>query len=78
MDSQQVKDEANQVVEMMLTYLDRYGQNPDIELLRAFSSQLTLSYTQKEVQTGVQDLLACLESLSLGKSINDQKDCNNK
>lgn len=77
-DSQQVKDEAKQVVEMMLTYLDRCGQNPENELLRAFSSQLTLSHTQEEVETGVQDLLASLESLSLEKSVSNQKDCTNK
>ncbi|GFG35178.1 hypothetical protein Cfor_12754 [Coptotermes formosanus] len=77
-DSQQVKDEAKQVVEMMLTYLDRCGQNPENELLRAFSSQLTLSHTQEEVETGVQDLLSSLESLSLEKSVSNQKVCTNK
>jgi len=77
-DSQQVKDEAKQVVEMMLTYLDRCGQNPENELLRAFSSQLTLSHTQEEVETGVQDLLASLEGLSLEKSVSNQKYSSNK
>jgi hypothetical protein len=77
-DSQHVKDEAKQVVEMMLTYLGRYGQNPENELLRAFSSQLTLSHTQEEVETGVQDLLSSLENLSLEKSVSNQKGCTNK
>ncbi|PNF30196.1 hypothetical protein B7P43_G08420 [Cryptotermes secundus] len=77
-DSKLVKDEAHQVIEMMLTYLHKCGQDTEAELLGAFSSRLTLSNTREEVETGVRDLLAGLSSLSLDKSVSDQKDCTEK
>ncbi|KAJ9591173.1 hypothetical protein L9F63_002290 [Diploptera punctata] len=71
-DSNLVKEEVRQVIEMMLAYLQKRGQEIEAELLGAFSSRLTLSNTREEVETGVRDLLASLASLSLEKSENDQ------
>jgi hypothetical protein len=74
-DSKLVKDEAQQVIEMMLTYLHKRGQDTKAEFLGEFSSRLTLSHTREEVETGVRDLLTTLSSLTLDKSVGDQKDC---
>jgi hypothetical protein len=63
---------------MMLTYLHKCGQDTEAELLSAFSSRLTLSNTREEVETDVRDLLAGLASLTLDKSVSDQKDCTEK
>ncbi|PSN57762.1 hypothetical protein C0J52_00344 [Blattella germanica] len=71
-DSKAVKEEVQKVIEMMLTYLHKRGQEIEAELLGAFSSRLTLSNTPEEVETGVRDLLASLASLSIDKSGNDQ------
>lgn len=76
--SKLVKDEAQQVIEMMLTYLHKRGQDTEAEFLGAFSSRLTLSHTREEVETGVRDLLAGLASLTLDKSVSNQKDCTEK
>ena len=71
-DSKVVKEEVCQVIDMMLAYLHKRGQEIEAELLGAFSSRLTLSNTREEVETGVRDLLASLASLTLEKSENDQ------
>jgi hypothetical protein len=79
--SNMMKEEVQQVIEMMSTYLCKCGQEPEAELLDlldAFSSRLTLSHTREEVQTGVCDLLASLEGLNLEKSTSDQKNCSDK
>ncbi|XP_069701388.1 ankyrin repeat domain-containing protein 54-like [Periplaneta americana] len=71
-DSNIVKEEVRQVIEMMLAYLHKRGQEIEAELLGAFSSRLTLSNTREEVETGVRDLLASLASLSIDKTASDQ------
>lgn len=71
-DSNLVKEEVQQVIEMMLTYLHKHGQETEAEFLGAFSSRLTLSHTREEVETGVCDLLASLANLSLNTYISDQ------
>jgi hypothetical protein len=68
------KKELEQLIEMMTIYLHRCGQETEAELLDAFSSKLMLSHTREEIETGVHDLLASVQSLSLDKSISDQKD----
>lgn len=73
-----MKEEVQQVIEMMFTYLYKRGRQTEAELLDEFASRLTLSHTPEEVQTGVRDLLASLASLSLDKSTNDQKNCTDK
>lgn len=70
-----LKEEVQQVIEMMYTYLYKRGQETEAELLDAFSSRLTLSHTREEVQTGMRDLLASLASLSLDKTTSDHKKC---
>jgi hypothetical protein len=73
-----MKNEAQQVIEMMWTYLHKRGQDTEAEFFSAFSSRLTLSHTREEVETGVSDLLASLASLTLDKSVSDQKACTEK
>ena len=68
-DSRKVKEEVCQVIEMMLAYLHKRGQESEAELLGAFSSRLTLSNTREEVETGVRDLLASLADLSIEQSV---------
>jgi hypothetical protein len=74
-DSKLLKDEAQHVIEMMLTYLHKRGQDTEAEFLSEFSSRLTLSHTKEEVETGVCDLLATLANLSLDKAVSDKNDC---
>jgi hypothetical protein len=74
-DSKLLKEEAQHVIEMMLAYLHKRGQNTEAEFLGEFSSRLTLSHTREEVETGVQDLLTTLSSLTLDKSVSNRKDC---
>ncbi|XP_066992127.1 ankyrin repeat domain-containing protein 54 [Anabrus simplex] len=71
-DSSRIKAEVQQVIEMMLAYLQKQGHDMEAELLNAFSSRLTLSQTKEEVETDVRDLLESLNNLSLSKSETDK------
>lgn len=62
-----VKLEIQQIIEMMLEYLQKKGQDEEAELLTAFANRLTLS-TPEQVNEDVTSLLANLSSLSLGST----------
>jgi len=66
--SDKIRLEIQQIIEMMLEYLQKKGHDEEAELLTAFASRLTLS-TQEE---DVKNLLENLSSLSLssGKTKN--------
>ena len=64
-DAIKVKMEVQQIIEMMLEYLQKKGQDVEAELLNAFANRLTLSQTPDEVDADVQSLLANLSSLTL-------------
>nr|CAD7570710.1 unnamed protein product [Timema californicum] len=65
--SQHVKREVQQVIEMMQEFLQKQGQDVEAELLNAFSSRLTLSNTKEQVDSDVRDLLDSLTNLSINK-----------
>lgn len=69
-DSWKIKNEVQKVIEMMLTFLQKKGQDSEAELLNAFQTRLTLSQTKKEVETDVRDLLASLSNLNISKNEN--------
>jgi len=48
--SNQIKSEVLQVVEMMSVYLQRSGKNAEVELLSAFTNRLHLHQTREEVR----------------------------
>lgn len=50
---------------MMIIYLQKRGQQTELELMSAFSSRVTLSNSKDEVETDVRDLLASLNNLSI-------------
>ncbi|GLH14473.1 hypothetical protein R5R35_009265 [Gryllus longicercus] len=64
-DSLKIKEEVQKVIEMMLTFLQKKGQDSEAELLNAFQTRLTISQTKEEVETGVRDLLDSLNNLNL-------------
>ena len=64
-DAIKVKMEVQQIIEMMLEYLQKKGQDVEAELLNAFANRLTLSQTPDEVDADVKSLLANLSSLTL-------------
>ncbi|CAG7719105.1 unnamed protein product [Allacma fusca] len=64
-DAIKIKMEVQQIIEMMLEYLQKKGQDVEAELLNAFANRLTLSQTPDEVDADVKSLLANLSSLTL-------------
>ncbi|XP_046988448.1 ankyrin repeat domain-containing protein 54 [Schistocerca americana] len=64
-DSKFIKGEVQKVIDMMMAYLQKKGQQMEMELLTAFSSRVTLSNSKEEVETDVRDLLASLNNLTL-------------
>jgi hypothetical protein len=57
--SNQIKGEVLQVVEMMSVYLQRSGKNAEVELLSAFTNRLHLHQTIEEVRLLYQCLMTC-------------------
>ncbi|ODN00472.1 Ankyrin repeat domain-containing protein 54 [Orchesella cincta] len=64
-DALKIKNEVRQIVEMILEYLQKKGQDMEAELLNDFANRLTLSQTAEEVDADVKNLLANLSSLTI-------------
>lgn len=64
-DAIKLKNEVRKIVEMILEYLQKKGQDLDAELLTDFANRLTLSQTPEEVDADVKNLLANLSSLTI-------------
>lgn len=64
-----IKEEVHKVVEMLMAYLQQQNDvTVQIEALSSFCSRLSLSHTTDQVQDGVKDLLANIDSLSLSNN----------
>lgn len=65
-DMNKIKDEVQNVVSMLLAYLQRgRDASEQVEALSTFCSRLSLSSTSDQIQEDVRDLLANIDSLSL-------------